>query len=170
MGAIIDQPTGCQAQLARHFGNQEAAAKRLSQLLHNERLEPQPRHLADTVLLQALGQLPTHGPIWLAIDWRSEGPNICWWYRSWWRAVPIYWRAYEASVLKGRMKRYEHALIRRAVTRVLRKAGRHRMRVTSDRDFADVALFTLEIEHWYGSDTREVELYTEICVWYKCEF
>jgi hypothetical protein len=41
--AIIDQQTGCQAQLARSFGNQEAATKRLSRLLHNERLEP--RHL-----------------------------------------------------------------------------------------------------------------------------
>jgi hypothetical protein len=50
--AIIDQQTGCQAQLARSFGNQEAATKRLSRLLHNERLEP--RHLADAVLLQAL--------------------------------------------------------------------------------------------------------------------
>src|SRR5215813_11702708 len=58
--AIIDQQTGCQAQLARSFGNQEAAAKRLARLLHNERLEP--RHLADAVLLQALVQLPAHGP------------------------------------------------------------------------------------------------------------
>jgi hypothetical protein len=34
--AIIDLQTGCcQAQLARSFGNQEAAAKRLSRLLHN---------------------------------------------------------------------------------------------------------------------------------------
>jgi hypothetical protein len=38
--AIIAQQTGCQAQLARSFGNQEAATKRLSRLLHNERLEP----------------------------------------------------------------------------------------------------------------------------------
>ena len=38
--AIIDQQTGCQAQLARSCGNQEAATKRLSRLLHNERLEP----------------------------------------------------------------------------------------------------------------------------------
>src|ERR687885_29722 len=45
--AIIDQQTGCQAQLARRFGNQEAATKRLSRLLHNERLEP--RHLAGAV-------------------------------------------------------------------------------------------------------------------------
>jgi hypothetical protein len=25
----------------------------------------------------------------------------------------------------------------------------------------------LEVEHWYGSEKREAELYTETCVWYK---
>jgi hypothetical protein len=28
------------------------------------------------------------------------------------RAMPIFWRAYEQSVLKGRMKRYELAVIK----------------------------------------------------------
>jgi hypothetical protein len=141
--AIIDQQTGCQAQLARCFGNQEAAAKRLSRLLHNERLEP--RHLADAVLLQALVQLPAHGPVRLAIDWTIEGPQhlLVVSLIVGRRAVPIYWRAYDAAVLKGRMKRYELAVIRRAVTRVIRKVGRRRVRVTADRGFADVALFTL---------------------------
>lgn len=143
VAAIIDQQTGCQAQLARSFGNQEAAAKRLSRLLHNERLEP--RHLADAVLLQALGHLPTHGPIRLAIDWTIEGAQhlLVVSLVVGRRAVPIYWRAYAATVLKGRMKRYEHAVIRRAVTRVIRKVGVRRVRVTADRGFADVALFTL---------------------------
>ena len=144
--AIIDQQTGCQAQLARSFGNQEAAAKRLSRLLHNTRLEP--RHLADAVLLQALVQLPAHGPVRLAIDWTIEG------YQHLLvvslvvgrRAIPIYWRAYDAAVLKGRMQRYELAVIRRAVTRVLRKVGARRVRVTADRGFADVALFSLLAE------------------------
>ena len=141
--AIIDQQTGCQAQLARRFGNQEAATKRLSRLLHNERLEP--RHLADAVLLQALVQLPAHGPIRLAIDWTIEGHQhlLVVSLIVGRRAVPIYWRAYDATVLKGRMKRYELAVIRRAVTRVIRKVGRRRVRVTADRGFADVALFTL---------------------------
>jgi hypothetical protein len=62
------------------------------------------------------------------------------------RAVPIYWRAYDATVLKGRMKRYELAVIRRAVTRVIRKVGHRRVRVTADRGFADVALFTLRTD------------------------
>jgi Transposase DDE domain len=141
--AIIDQQTGCQAQLARSFGNQEAAAKRLSRLLHNEHLEP--RHLADAVLLQALVQLPAHGPVRLAIDWTVEGHQhlLVISLSVGRRAVPIYWRAYDAGVLKGRMKRYEHAVIRRAVTRVLQKVGCRRVRVTADRGFADVALFTL---------------------------
>src|SRR5262245_3131590 len=141
--AIIDQQTGCQAQLARSFGNQEAATKRVSRLLHNARLEP--RHLADAVLLQALVQLPAHGPVRRAIDWTIEGQQhlLVVSLIVGRRAVPIYWRAYNAAVLKGRMQRYELAVIRRAVTRVIRKVGRRRVRVTADRGFADVALFTL---------------------------
>jgi Transposase DDE domain len=144
--AIIDQQSGCQAQLARAFGNQEAATKRLSRLLHNERLEP--RHLADAVLLQALVQLPSSGPVRLAIDWTVEGHQhlLVVSLVVGRRAVPIYWRAYDAAVLKGRMQRYELAVIRRAVTRVLRKVGRRRVRVVADRGFADVALFALLAE------------------------
>ena len=59
------------------------------------------------------------------------------------RAVPIYGRADEAAVLKGRMKRYELVVIRRAVTRVIRKVGPRQVRVTADRGFADVTLFRL---------------------------
>src|SRR5262249_55621057 len=116
--AIIDQQTGCQAQLARSFGNQEAATKRLSRLLHNERLEP--RHLADAVLLQALVQLPAHGPVRLAIDWTIEGDQhlLVVSLIVGRRAVPIYGRAYAVTVLKGRMQRYELAVIRRALRRV----------------------------------------------------
>src|SRR5919108_1661616 len=144
--AIINQQTGCQAQLARSFGNQEAAAKRLSRLLHNERLEP--RHLADAVLLQALVQLPAHGPVRLAIDWTIEGDHhlLVVSLIVGRRAVPIYWRAYAATLLKGRMQRYELAVIRRALTRVIRKVGPRRVRVTADRGFADVALFSLLTE------------------------
>ena len=48
VAAIIAQQTACQAQLARYFGNQEAAVKRVSRLLHHARLAP--RLLADAVL------------------------------------------------------------------------------------------------------------------------
>ena len=58
------------------------------------------------------------------------------------RAVPMYWRTSHASVFKGRMKRYELAVIRRAVGRVAQAVGKRRVIVTADRGFADVALFT----------------------------
>jgi DDE family transposase len=161
--AIIAQQTGCQAQLARSFGNQEAAAKRLSRLLHNARLEP--RHLADAVLLQALVQLPAHGPVRLAIDWTIEGSQYLLVVSLviGRRAVPIYWRAYNASVLKGRMQRYELAVIRRAITRVIRKVGPRRVRVTADRGFADVALFTLLMELRVAFVIR-VKKSTKVCL------
>ena len=130
VAAIIEQQTACQAQLAHYFGNQEAAVKRLSRLLHNERLDP--RLLADAVLLQALHQLPKHGKVRLAIDWTIEANQhlLVVSLIVGRRAVPIYWRAYDTSVFKGRMKRYELAVIRRVI-------------VTADRGLADVALFTL---------------------------
>src|SRR4029450_12502778 len=141
--ATIEQQTACQAQLAGYFGNQEAAVKRLSRLLHNERLEP--RLLADAVLLQALHQLPPHGKVRLAMDWTIEADQhlLVVSLVGGRRAVPLYWRAYCASVLKGRMKRYELAVIRRAVGRVAKAVGPRRVLVTADRGCADVALFTL---------------------------
>ena len=41
------------------------------------------------------------------------------------------------------MKRYEMAVIRRAVGRVVQAVGKHRVIVTAARGFADVALFSL---------------------------
>lgn len=163
VAALIDQQTGCQAQLARCFGHQEAAAKRMSRLLHNSRLEP--RSLADAVLLQALVQLPAHGPIRLAIDWTIEGNQYLLVVSLivGRRAVPISWRAYDASVLKGRMRRYEVAVIRRVVSRVSRKVGRRRVRVTADRGFADVALFSLLTEMRVACVIR-VKRSTKVCV------
>jgi hypothetical protein len=63
------------------------------------------------------------------------------------RAVPVYWRADDASVLKGRMKRYALAGIRRAVGRVAQAVGKRRVIGTADRGFADVALFPL-LSQW----------------------
>jgi hypothetical protein len=161
--AIIAQQTGCQAQLARSFGNQEAAAKRLSRLLHNERLEP--RHLAEAVLWQALVQMPAHGPIRLAIDWTIEGDQhlLVVSLIIGRRAVPIYWRAYAVAVLKGRMQRYELAVIRRALARVICKVGPRRVRVTADRGFADVALFGLLTELRVAFVIR-VKKSTQVCI------
>ena len=40
VGAIIEKQSGNQAEWVRGLGNQEAGVKRLSRLLHNERLAP----------------------------------------------------------------------------------------------------------------------------------
>ncbi len=140
VGAIIQKQSGTQAELARGLGNQEASVKRLSRLLHNERLAP--HRLADAVLEQALRQVPPTGTVRLALDWTSEGSQhlLVVSLLTGGRGVPIYWRAYDATVLKGRMRRYEIAVIRRAVTRVQRASGRRRVLLTADRGFADVAL------------------------------
>jgi len=141
VAAIIANQTACQAQLARSFGNQEAAVKRLSRLLHNERLDP--KLLADAVLLQALHQRPTQGKIRLALDWTIEDHQhlLVVSLVVGRRAVPIYWRAYDASVLKGRMQRYELACPPGRGPRGASRgqAPRH---ITADRGFADVALLT----------------------------
>jgi hypothetical protein len=140
VGALLEKQTGIQAELARGQGNQEAAVKRLSRLLHNARLEP--HRLADAVLAQALEQLPAQGTVRLALDWTIEASHhlLVVSLITGGRAVPIYWRAYDAGVLKGRMRRYETAVIRRAITRVQRVIGARRLIVTADRGFADVAL------------------------------
>ncbi len=141
--AIIDKQTGTQAALARTVGNQEAATKRLSRLIHNERLRP--HALADAVLAQALRQLPRTGKVRLAIDWTIEGEQYLLVVSlvTGGRAVPVYWRGYDQAVLKGRMRRYEMAVIKRVLRRVRRRVGRRRLRVTADRGFADVALCDL---------------------------
>jgi Transposase DDE domain len=140
VGAILERQTGNQAELVRGLGNQEAALKRLSRLLHNPRLAP--HRLADAVLAQALRQVPPKGKVRLAVDWTIEGSQHLLGVSlvTGGRAVPIYWRAYDATVLKGRMRRYETAVIRRAITQVQREIGRRRVIVTADRGFADVAL------------------------------
>lgn len=143
VAAIIDKQTGTQAALARTVGNQEAATKRLSRLIHNERLAP--HALADAVLAQALHQLPRRGKVRLAIDWTIEGTQYLLVVSlvAGGRAVPIYWRAYDQAVLKGRMRRYEMAVIKRVLRQVRRRVGRRRLRVTADRGFADVKLCEL---------------------------
>jgi hypothetical protein len=143
VAAIIEQQTACQAQLARYVGQQEAAVKRLSRLRHHERLDP--RLLADAVLFQTLHQLPQHGKVRRAVAWTIEAdqPLLVVSLVVGRRAVPISWRASDASVLKGRMKRYALAVIRRAVGRVAQAVGKRRVIITADRGFADVALFTL---------------------------
>lgn len=143
VAAIIEKQTGNQAELARQFGNQEAAVKRLSRLLHNQRLSP--NDLADAVFLQAIKQLPRTGKLRLAIDWTIEGDHhlLVVSLVTGTRALPIYWRAYCATVLKGRMRRYECAVIKRVIGGLKKRLSRRRLRVTADRGFADVELAQL---------------------------
>jgi Transposase DDE domain len=163
VNAIIEKQTGNQAELARGLGNQEAAVKRLSRLLHNERLAP--HRLADAVLAQALRQLPPTGKVRLALDWTIEGSQhlLVASLVTGGRAVPLYWRAYDATVLKGRMRRYEMAVIRRVITRVQRAIGRRRVILTADRGFADVALVEVLTELGVEFIIR-VKGRTKVCV------
>lgn len=142
VAAIIDQQTGCQAALARTQGNQEAAVKRLSRLLHNDRLKP--KDFAEWLCRQALRQVPRTGRVRFTIDWTSEQHQhlLVVSLVVGRRALPIFWRAYDQTVLKGRMKRYERAVLRRAFTLIFQYVAPPRVRLTADRGFADEALFT----------------------------
>lgn len=144
---ILERQTGNQADLTRKLGNQEAALRRLSRLIHNPRLDP--RWLATAVLTHALVQLPKRGPIRLTIDWTSEGDQhlLVVSLVIGGRAMPIFWRAYAQSVLKGRMQRYELSVINRVLTRLSRVMDLRRVILTADRGFADVALIDL-LEAW----------------------
>ena len=130
VAAIFDKQTGCQAALARTLGNQEAAARRLSRLIHNERLRPQ--DLAEAVCRQALAQVPRSGRVRLTIDSTSEADQhlLVVSLVGGRRAVPIYWRAYDQRVLKGRMSRYELAVIKRACKLVFSYVSPRRVRLT----------------------------------------
>jgi len=143
VAAILDKQTGCQAALARTQGNQEAACKRLSRLLHNERLPP--KWLAEGIAHQALSQVPAYGKVRLTIDWTSEADQhlLVISLVSGRRGLPIYWRAYGQHVLKGRMHAYERAVIKRAFKLIFHYVKPSRIRLTADRGFADEPLFAL---------------------------
>lgn len=143
VAAIFDKQTGCQADLARTQGNQEAACKRLSRLIHNERLSP--KWLAESIAHQALGQVPPCGKVRFTIDWTTEDEQhlLVISLVIGRRAVPIFWRAYDQSVLKGRTHRYERAVIKRAFKLIFQYVKPGRVRLTADRGFADEPLFAL---------------------------
>jgi Transposase DDE domain len=143
VAAILDQQTGCQAALARTQGNQEAAVKRLSRLLHNDRLKP--KDFAEWLCRQALRQVPRTGRVHFTIDWTSEDHQhlLVVSLVVGRRALPIFWRAYDQTVLKGRMKRYERAVVKRAFALIFQYIAPQRVRLTADRGFADAALFAM---------------------------
>lgn len=143
VAAILEKQTGNQAELARTQGNQEAAVKRLSRLIHNERLNP--RDFPEWLCRKALERLPRTGKVRIAIDWTTEDDQrlLVVSLVIGRRAMPIFWRAYEQSVLKGRMKRYELAIVKRAFKLIFQYVKPARIRLTADRGFPDDDLFAL---------------------------
>ena len=141
--AIIAKQTGNQADLARGQGNQEAAAKQLSRLIHNPRLKP--KDFAEWLCRQVLRQVPGTGKVRITIDWTTEDDQhlLVISLVVGRRALPIYWRAYSQDVLKGRMKRYEQAVIKRAFKLIFQYVEPRRIRLTADRGFPDDDLFAL---------------------------
>ena len=95
--AIFEEQTGCQAQLARTQGNQEAACKRLSRLIHNPRLAP--KRLAESIAHKALSQVPATRKVRITIDWTTEDDQhlLVISLVIGRRGIPIYWRAYHQS-------------------------------------------------------------------------
>ena len=142
--AIIDKQTGCQAELVRSQGNQEAAIKQLSRLIHNRRLKP--KDFTRWLCLQVLrSQVPAPGKVRLTIDWTTEDDQhlLVISLVVGRRALPVFWQAYSQSVLKGRMKRYELAVIKRAFKLIFAHVKPGRIRLTADRGFPDDDLFAL---------------------------
>jgi hypothetical protein len=142
--AIIEKQTGCQADLARTQGNQEAAVKQLSRLIHNSRLKP--KDFTEWLCRQVLThQVPHTGRVRLTIDWTSEDGQhlLIISLVVGRRALPIFWRAYSQNVLKGRMKRYELAVIKRAFKLIFQYVKPGRILLTADRGFPDDDLFAL---------------------------
>ena len=103
------------------------------------------RRLAEGVAHQALSQVPAFGKVRFTIDWTTEDDQhlLIVSLAIGRRAVPIYWRAYQQSVLKGRMHRYERAVIKRAFKLIFQYVSPSRIRLTADRGFADEPLFAL---------------------------
>ena len=141
--ALLAEKSCCQATLARHFGNFEAAAKRLARCLRNERLEVE--YLARSTARQILAQLPVSGTVRLAIDWTIEGTQhlLVASLMIGRRAIPLYWEAYDQCELKDRRSSYEHEFVRLLLSEVLCGVARSRLMITADRGFANVELFDL---------------------------
>jgi len=145
--ALVSVQSCCQAELARFFDNAEAALKRLSRLLHNDRLKIETFVLVHAAYLVA--RLPRSGLIRVAIDWTIEDTQhllVCSLIVGR-RAVPLLWKAYDASELKGHTHEYEREMLEVLITKVFQNIARTRLLITADRGFGDVA--TIEkLEGW----------------------
>ena len=142
VAAIIAKQTGCQAELARTQGNQETPTKRLSRLIHNARLSP--KDFIEWLCCRVLEQAPRTGQVRVTIDWTSEDNLRVTSLVVGRRALPIFWCAYDQTVLKGRMKRYERAVLKRAFKLIFFEyVEPRRLKLTADRGFPDDDLFEL---------------------------
>lgn len=132
-----------QASLARHFDNFESYSKRLSRLIHNQRIDEQ--ESARSHARHFVEMLPLNPPLRLSLDWTSEGDQhlLVASVRFSRRAVPLYWRAYQTTDLKERMSGYERNFLRELFEEVLFSIERRRFIFTADRGFADVDLMDL---------------------------
>ncbi|MCA1617636.1 MAG: transposase [Acidobacteria bacterium] len=141
--ALIAERTCQQAALARCFGNFEAAVKRLSRLLHNERLDT--TELARSHARVIVSQLPLAGEVRVALDWTIEGTQhlLVASLLIGRRAIPLYWEAYDERALKDRRSGYERELLRTVLREVLGEMARARLIITADRGFASVELIDL---------------------------
>lgn len=141
--ALISTRSCCQAKLARHFDNFEAASRRLTRFLHNPRLEVE--YLARQTARVIVSQLPLQGTIRLSIDWTIEDQqhllvaSLC----TGTRAIPLYWQAFEQSSLKGQRSQYERDFVATLFQEVMAPIAKKRLLLTADRAFADVQLFDL---------------------------
>jgi hypothetical protein len=141
--ALIHVRSCCQAKLARFFDNHEAATKRLSRYLHNPRLEVE--ELASSTAALVVGQLRFIACVRVSVDWTVEDGKhmLVASLVTGARAIPIFWRGYAASSLKGHTREYEQAFFTDLITKVLSDVSRLRIVVTADRGFADVEHFDL---------------------------
>lgn len=114
-------------------------------MIHNPRLKP--KDFAHWLCLQVLRhQFPSHGKVRLTIDWTSEGDQhlLIISLVVGRRALPLCWRAYAPSVLKGRTTRYQRAVIKRAFKLIFQSIAPPRLRLTADRGFPDDLVALLE--------------------------
>jgi hypothetical protein len=99
--ALMLAKSCCQAALARQFDNEEAALKRLSRFLHNEEVDAQ--ETAETVGRFVAARVPAGEQVRIAVDWTVEAGKhmLVATLIVGSRGLPIFWRGYKASDLKG---------------------------------------------------------------------
>ncbi len=140
---IVFVQSCCQGALARHFDNFEAASKRLSRVLHNERIEPV--ELARSHARSFIRMFADKQALRLLLDWTTEDEQhlLVASIQFGRRAIPLYWRGYQSKDLKEKMSRYVQEFVRELFEELLSDMERRRIILTADRWFADVDLLIL---------------------------